>query len=144
MRYRKTPQNERKTYKIFNEQGKLIAELNPDENGVTADIIKKLHALDDHEVYVNCKELRIQKYLMEYEISQPDYEEPGEAVMLLRELITQFPKRWQEVYKLSMRMEYSNVKTAQLLGITEARVRALKKIIAEKIRSDEEIKKFFL
>ena len=72
MRYRKTPQNERKTYKIFNEQGKLIAELNPDENGVTADIIKKLHALDDHEVYVNCKELHIQKYLMEYEIIQPD------------------------------------------------------------------------
>lgn len=144
MRYRKTPQNERKTYKIFNEQGKLIAELNPDENGVTADIIKKLHALDDHEVYVNCKELRIQKYLMEYEIIQPDNEKPGEAVLLLRELITQFPKRWQEVYKLSMRMEYSNVKTAELLGITEARVRALKKKIAEKIRSDEEIKKFFL
>ena len=144
MRYRKTPQNERKTYKIFNEQGKLIAELNPDENGVTADIIKKLHALDDHEVYVNCKELHIQKYLMEYEIIQPDNEKPGEAVLLLRELVTQFPKRWQEVYKLSMRMEYSNIKTAQLLGITEARVRALKKKIAEKIRSDEEIKKFFL
>jgi hypothetical protein len=65
MRYKKTPQIERRTYKVLDEQGQMIAELKPDENGVTADMIKKLHAVDDHEVYVNCKELRLPPYLEE-------------------------------------------------------------------------------
>lgn len=190
MRYRKTPKKARKTYKLFNEEGKLIAELKPNENGVTADMIQKLHRIDDNEVYVNCKELRqpsyldksyaewkkqyILHYIQEYktepkvdeipsghrqfvylddtknnisiqlELSCSFNNEPSEPVQLLRELIAQMPQRWQEVYRLSMLMEYTNVETAKMLGVTESRIRAVKKKIIDRIRCDENLKKYFL
>lgn len=193
MRYKKTPQSERRTYKVFDGQGKMVAELKPDENGVTADMIKKLHVVDDHEVYVNCKELRLppyleecyrewrQRYISQYiqehgshpktdeittahrqlvyldeirelpesnvavQLALSHYydDEPSDPVLLLRELVAQMPQRWQEVYRLAMLMEYSNVETAEILGVTEARIRALKKKITERIRCDENLKKYF-
>jgi hypothetical protein len=59
MKYRKTPRNQRGTYKLYDEHGQLVIEFKPGENGVTERDIRNLHALDDHEVYVNCKELRL-------------------------------------------------------------------------------------
>ena len=59
MKYRKTPRNQRGTYKLYDENGQLVIEFKPGENGVTEQDIQNLHALDDHEVYVNCKELRL-------------------------------------------------------------------------------------
>ena len=62
MKIRKTRQDKRETYRFEfyteNESGGYIKEcieLRPGENGVTEYWIKTLHSLDDHEVYLNCK-----------------------------------------------------------------------------------------
>lgn len=58
MRYRKTPSNERCTYILRDEYGRAIVEIKPGDYGVTAHDIKNYHTVDDHEEYVNCKEIR--------------------------------------------------------------------------------------
>ena len=62
MKIRKTRQDKRETYRFEfyteNENGsytKECIELRPGEDGVTEYWIKTLHSLDDHEVYLNCK-----------------------------------------------------------------------------------------
>ena len=62
MKIRKTRQDKRATYRFEfyteSESGgcaKECIELRPGENGVTEYWIKTLHSLDDHEVYLNCK-----------------------------------------------------------------------------------------
>lgn len=57
MRIRKTRQDERVTYNyMFADETKV--ELKPGKDGITEVDIKKLHALDDSEVYYNNKNLR--------------------------------------------------------------------------------------
>ena len=51
--------------------------------------------------------------------------------------------KWQKVYQLAMLDGFTNVETAKLLNISEGRVRALRRKIEEKIRSDEILKNFF-
>ncbi len=61
MKFRKTPLNQRNTYKYSyqdSEGHKQIMELKPGENGVTEADIKSLHAADDAEVYNNIKNCR--------------------------------------------------------------------------------------
>lgn len=57
LRIHKTPLNQRRTYTynfyIDSKVQKVI--LHPDKDGVTEELIKKLHAMDDAEVYNNCK-----------------------------------------------------------------------------------------
>lgn len=58
MKIRKTRQDKRATYRYetYLEDGtRQYIELKPGENGVTEAWIKLLHAMDDHEVYENCK-----------------------------------------------------------------------------------------
>jgi len=54
MRSHKTPLKERGTYTYHFDNGTKIT-IKPGEDGVTEEIIKKLHALDDSEVYYNNK-----------------------------------------------------------------------------------------
>lgn len=56
MKYKKTPQSKRGTYKLYDENGNLVTEYKPGENGVTEVDILNLHRLDDHEVYINSKD----------------------------------------------------------------------------------------
>lgn len=65
MRIRKTRQDNRETYRyeVCREDGnggyiREFVELKPGEEGVTEAWIKTLHSLDDHEVYMNCKNSR--------------------------------------------------------------------------------------
>lgn len=58
MRYRKTPTNQRTTYRHIDETGRVIAEYKPGVDGVTAVDIKNMHRLDDHEVYENVKQIK--------------------------------------------------------------------------------------
>lgn len=69
MRFKKTPQSERGTYKLYDENGNLVTEYKPGENGVTEVDILNLHRLDDHEVYINSKELKLPEWY------QPIYDE---------------------------------------------------------------------
>jgi len=62
MKIRKTRQDRRETYRyeayLENDNGeytKECIELKPGTDGVTEAWIKTLHSLDDHEVYLNCK-----------------------------------------------------------------------------------------
>ena len=55
IRMRKTPKNHRNTYKVIDEQGTVIRELRPGEDGVTDADIKNCHKVDDMEVYENCR-----------------------------------------------------------------------------------------
>ena len=62
MKIRKTRQDKRETYRFEfyteNKSGGCIKEcieLRPGEDGVTEYWIKTLHSMDDHEVYLNCK-----------------------------------------------------------------------------------------
>lgn len=62
MKIRKTRQDRRETYRyeayLENDNGKYTKEcieLKPGTDGVTEAWIKTLHSLDDHEVYLNCK-----------------------------------------------------------------------------------------
>lgn len=62
MKIRKTRQDRRETYRyeayLKNDNGeytKECIELKPGTDGVTEAWIKTLHSLDDHEVYLNCK-----------------------------------------------------------------------------------------
>lgn len=62
MKIRKTRQDQRETYRYEvcreDEKGgytREFVELKPGEDGVTEAWIKTLHSLDDHEVYMNCK-----------------------------------------------------------------------------------------
>lgn len=57
MKIHKTRNDERETY-IYRFSDGTKVELNPGEDGVTEVDIKKLHALDDSEVYYNKKNLR--------------------------------------------------------------------------------------
>lgn len=54
MKSRKTPQKERGTYTYHFDDGRSVT-IKPGEEGVTEEIIKKLHSLDDSEVYYNNK-----------------------------------------------------------------------------------------
>lgn len=74
MRIRKTKQAERGVYKysyqVRAENGEYVTEtvvLRPRENGVTEMDINRLHALDDSEVYYNCKNLRPERSAEEKE-----------------------------------------------------------------------------
>ena len=74
MKIRKTKQAERGvykyTYQVRAENGEYVTEtvvLRPGENGVTEMDIKRLHALDDSEVYYNCKNLRSERSAEEKE-----------------------------------------------------------------------------
>lgn len=65
MKIRKTRQDKRETYRyeVCREDGNggytnEFVELVPGEDGVTEAWIKTLHSLDDHEVYMNCKNAR--------------------------------------------------------------------------------------
>lgn len=69
MRFKKTPQSKRGTYKLYDENGNLVTEYKPGENGVTEVDILNLHRLDDHEVYINSKELKLPEWY------QPIYDE---------------------------------------------------------------------
>lgn len=61
MRYKKTPQDKRGTYKYFDEKGNVVAEFIPGKDGVTELDILNLHKIDDHEVYINSKEIKLPK-----------------------------------------------------------------------------------
>lgn len=62
MKIKKTPQNKRSTYKLYDDNGSLVAEYIPGKDGVTEIDILNLHKMDDHEVYINCKELKHPKW----------------------------------------------------------------------------------
>ncbi len=62
MRYRKTPSNERETYKLYDDFGNIVCEIKPGEHGVTPEDIRKLHSLDDHEAYICSKEIVLTNY----------------------------------------------------------------------------------
>lgn len=69
MKIKKTPQNKRGTYKLFDENNRLITEYKPGKDGVTELDILNLHKMDDHEVYVNGKEASLPEWY------KPHYEE---------------------------------------------------------------------
>ena len=69
MRYKKTPQDKRSTYKLFDDNGKFVTEYKPGEDGITEVDILNLHRMDDHEVYINSKENKLPEWY------QPIYDE---------------------------------------------------------------------
>lgn len=69
MKYRKTPQTLRGTYKLYDDDGRFITEYKPGKDGITEVDILNLHRIDDHEVYVNCKEIKLTEWY------QPIYDE---------------------------------------------------------------------
>ena len=69
MKYKKTPKSKRGTYKLFDDDGNFVTEYKPGENGITEIDILNLHRMDDREVYVNCKEIKLPKWY------QPIYDE---------------------------------------------------------------------
>lgn len=69
MKTKKTPQAKRETYKLYDENGNLVTEYKPGENGITEVDILNLHRLDDHEVYINSKEMKLPEWY------QPIYEQ---------------------------------------------------------------------
>lgn len=62
MKYKKTPHSKRGTYKLFDDDGNFVTEYKPGEEGVTEIDIINLHKIDDHEVYVNCKEIKLPEW----------------------------------------------------------------------------------
>ncbi|MGN1114509.1 MAG: hypothetical protein ACI4RC_05250 [Oscillospiraceae bacterium] len=74
MKYKKTPQNKRETYKLFDDNGKFVTEYSPGEDGITEVDILHLHKMDDHEVYVNNKERNLPEwYKPKYETWRKKY-----------------------------------------------------------------------
>ena len=69
MKYKKTPQSKRGTYTLFDDDGNFVTEYKPGKDGVTEIDILNLHRIDDHEVYVNCKEIKLPEWY------QPIYNE---------------------------------------------------------------------
>lgn len=69
MRYKKTPQDKRGTYVLFDDNGKFVTEYKPGEDGITEVDILNLHRIDDHEVYINSKENKLPEWY------QPIYDE---------------------------------------------------------------------
>ena len=69
MRYKKTPQDKRSTYILFDDNGKFVTEYKPGEDGITEVDIINLHRIDDHEVYINSKENKLPEWY------QPIYDE---------------------------------------------------------------------
>lgn len=89
MKIRKTRQDRRETYRYeaYLENGngeytKECIELKPGTDGVTEAWIKILHSLDDHEVYMNCKNSR-PPMTDEQKAEKREWEEahPGEKYM---------------------------------------------------------------
>lgn len=62
MRFKKTPYCKRNRYKLYDDFGEEILEIKVGEYGVTEEDIRKFHAVDDHEVYINCKEMRVSPF----------------------------------------------------------------------------------
>ena len=58
IRLRKTPSDQRNTYKIKDECGNVICEVKPGKDGVTELDIHNAHSVDDHEVYMNLRQFR--------------------------------------------------------------------------------------
>jgi hypothetical protein len=79
LKIRKTRSDKRTTY-IYEFADKTKVELKPGEDGITEVDIKKLHALDDSEVYNNNKNLRPEKTeerltIKSQEVKQRKYKE---------------------------------------------------------------------
>lgn len=62
MKYKKTPQSKRGTYKLFDDDGNFVTEYKPCKDGVTEIDILNLHKMDDHEVYINNKDRRLPEW----------------------------------------------------------------------------------
>lgn len=62
MKFKKTNKENRGTYKHFDDDGHLIAEYKPGNDGVTEVDILNLHKIDDHEVYINNKDRRLPEW----------------------------------------------------------------------------------
>ena len=78
MKSHKTPQRERGTYTYQFDDGIRIT-IKPGEKGVTEEFIKKLHSLDDSEVYYNNKNWRRPKSDIEkQDIKEWEEKHPGE------------------------------------------------------------------
>ena len=55
IRLHKTPKNQRNTYKVIDEQGNVVCEICPGEDGITEEDIHNCHKVDDMEVCENLK-----------------------------------------------------------------------------------------
>ena len=62
MKYKKTPQSQRGTYKLFDDNGNFVIEYKPEEHGIRDVDILALHKMDDHEVYINAKENKLPEW----------------------------------------------------------------------------------
>lgn len=62
MKIKKTPQDKRSTYKLFDDNGNFVTEYKPGVGGVTEVDILSLHKMDDHEVYINAKENKLPEW----------------------------------------------------------------------------------
>ncbi|MBE5825296.1 MAG: hypothetical protein E7307_01535 [Butyrivibrio sp.] len=96
MRYYRTPEKQRTTYKQYDENGRIIAEFDPEKDttmDVTIDvkekIVKMMHAVDDAEVKRNNKERKLDPY------TQKLYDEEKER----------FIKNYREKYGYDPRKE---------------------------------------
>lgn len=92
MKYRKTPQTLRGTYKLYDDDGNFITEYKPGKDGVTEVDIHNLHRIDDHEVYVNCKEIKLPEW---YQPIPDAYEEAKKRLNFLKHVIEE-----QDGYRL--------------------------------------------
>lgn len=62
MKIKKTPQEKRGTYKLFDDNGNFVTEYKPGVGEVTEVDILSLHKMDDHEVYINAKENKLPEW----------------------------------------------------------------------------------
>ena len=62
MKIKKTPQDKRGTYKLFDDNGNVVTEYKPGEHGIKDVDILALHKMDDHEVYINAKENKLPEW----------------------------------------------------------------------------------
>ena len=69
MKFKKTPIEKRGTYRLYDDDNRLVSEYLLEQDGTTEVDIINLHNIDDHEVYVNCKEIKLPEWF------QPVYDE---------------------------------------------------------------------
>ena len=69
MKFKKTPIEKRGTYRLYDDDNRLVSEYLPEQDGTTEVDIINLHKIDDHEVYVNCTEIKLPEWF------QPVYDE---------------------------------------------------------------------
>lgn len=79
---------------------------------------------------------------LEAELSVTD-EKPDDAVSVMREIVSEMPEQWRQVYQLVFLEDMSKTKAGQIIGISDVRVGQLVKKIKAELAQSTRLKSFF-